>query len=137
MVFSTGTEHSLKTLSVPAAEDLVVVFRLFRRKRFAVSGREATSQGRLSTERVWFEDQSLTFPILKSMYLIFTYRYHKNQPNVGKYTIPMDPMGFLWVAYPFNYCPKLWNNNSWNQVSSDQVGAYHPCSTKPAECQDS
>ena len=27
---------------------------------------------------------------------IFTYiyhEYHKNQPNVGKYTSPMDPMG--------------------------------------------
>ena len=25
---------------------------------------------------------------------IFTYIYHKNEPNVGKYTSPMDPMGF-------------------------------------------
>ena len=24
---------------------------------------------------------------------IFTYPYHKNQPNVGKYTSPMHPMG--------------------------------------------
>ena len=24
---------------------------------------------------------------------IFTYIYQKNQPNVAKYTIPMDPMG--------------------------------------------
>ena len=24
---------------------------------------------------------------------IFAYMYHKNQPNVGKYTSPMDPMG--------------------------------------------
>ena len=28
------------------------------------------------------------------MYGIFTYIYHKNQPNVGKYTSPMDPMGY-------------------------------------------
>ena len=28
-----------------------------------------------------------------SMYGIFTYIYHKNQPNVGKYTSPMDPLG--------------------------------------------
>ena len=28
-----------------------------------------------------------------SMYGIFTYIYHKNQPNVAKYTSPMDPMG--------------------------------------------
>ena len=27
------------------------------------------------------------------MYGIFTYIYHKNQPNVGKYPIPMDPLG--------------------------------------------
>ena len=27
------------------------------------------------------------------MYGIFTYIYHKNQPNVDKYTGPMDPMG--------------------------------------------
>ena len=28
-----------------------------------------------------------------SMYSIFAYIYHKHQPNVGKYTSPMDPMG--------------------------------------------
>ena len=27
------------------------------------------------------------------MYGIFTYIYYKNQPNVGEYTSPMDPMG--------------------------------------------
>ena len=28
----------------------------------------------------------------ESMYGIFTYIYHKNQPNVGTYTVrPMDP----------------------------------------------
>ena len=27
------------------------------------------------------------------MYGIFTYIYHKIQPNVGKYTSPMDAMG--------------------------------------------
>ena len=27
------------------------------------------------------------------MYGIFTNIYHKNQPNVGKYTSPMDGMG--------------------------------------------
>ena len=27
------------------------------------------------------------------MYGIFTYIYHKNQPDVGKYTSPMDAMG--------------------------------------------
>ena len=28
------------------------------------------------------------------MVYLYTYIYHKNQPNVGKYTIYMDPMGF-------------------------------------------
>ena len=28
-----------------------------------------------------------------SMYGVYTYIYHENQPSVGKYTSPMDPMG--------------------------------------------
>ena len=28
-----------------------------------------------------------------ALYGIFTYIYHKNQANLGKYTSPMDPMG--------------------------------------------
>ena len=31
---------------------------------------------------------------------IFTYIYHKNQLNVGKYTSPMDPMGYVNVGLP-------------------------------------
>ena len=30
-----------------------------------------------------------------STYGIFTYIYHKNEPNVGEYTSPMDPMGCI------------------------------------------
>ena len=30
---------------------------------------------------------------IPSMYNIFTYMYHNNQLNVGKYPIYMDPMG--------------------------------------------
>ncbi len=26
---------------------------------------------------------------------LVTYIYHKNQPNLGKYTSPMDPEGFM------------------------------------------
>ena len=33
-----------------------------------------------------------TMPI--GMYGIFTYIYHKNQLNVGRYTMTMDPMGW-------------------------------------------
>ena len=32
-----------------------------------------------------------TFIPIGSMYGIFTYIYHKDQPNVGIYTSPMDP----------------------------------------------
>ncbi len=38
------------------------------------------------------------------MYGIFTYIYHKNQPNVGniqpnvgEYTSPMDPLGYVYI----------------------------------------
>ena len=39
------------------------------------------------------------------MYGIFTYTfYHKNQPNVGEYTSPMDPMGTVGfnIFHPLN-----------------------------------
>ena len=45
------------------------------------------------------------YPILVgSMYSIFTYIYYKNQPNEGKYTSLMDPMGtkincFFWICW--------------------------------------
>ena len=33
------------------------------------------------------------------MYGIFTYMYHKNQPNVGKYTSPMAPTEIFMESY--------------------------------------
>ena len=33
---------------------------------------------------------------------IYTYMYHKNPPNVGKYTIPMDPLGLLYLLIYLN-----------------------------------
>ena len=30
---------------------------------------------------------------------IFSYIYHKHQPNVGKYTSPMDSMGNIFILY--------------------------------------
>ena len=42
------------------------------------------------------------FPIpIGSMYGIYTYIYHKKQPNVDKYTSPMDPMGLGRPIFPF------------------------------------
>ena len=63
-----------------------------------------TSHGK--TLIIW---KDLPFPI-GSMYGIFTYIYYQNQPNVGKYTSPMDPKtmkheGFVPPIYGWN---KLW-----------------------------
>ena len=45
---------------------------------------------------------------IRSMYEIFAYMSHKNQPNVGKYSSPMDGMGgwFHTVEFPTTiyYC---------------------------------
>ena len=38
------------------------------------------------------------------MYGIFTYIYHKNHPNVGKYTSPMDP---IWELYDYTQIWRL------------------------------
>ena len=50
-----------------------------------------------------------------SMYstFLFTYIYHENQPNVGKYTSPMDSMGTTWqyISAPKsgkNSCSRKW-----------------------------
>ena len=34
------------------------------------------------------------------MYGLFTYIYHKTQQHVGKYTIPVDPMGPMISKHP-------------------------------------
>ena len=50
----------------------------------------------LYASRVFFPYTAVgNFPInaIGSLYGIFTYIYSKNQPNVAKYTSPMDPMG--------------------------------------------
>ena len=50
----------------------------------------------LGTSLMQFMDQVRFLKIpspIGFMYGISTYIYHKNQPNVGKYTSPMDPMG--------------------------------------------
>ena len=39
---------------------------------------------------------------VRSMYGIFTYIYHKNQLNVGKYTIPWEPTVPLFRGYNYN-----------------------------------
>ena len=38
------------------------------------------------------------------MYGVFTYVYHKNQPHVGKYTSPMDGMGYIYLYIRFLGC---------------------------------
>ena len=46
-----------------------------------------------------------------SMYGIFTYIYHKNQANVGKYTIPMDPESDLTCFFELNWVVGKKNTN--------------------------
>ena len=46
------------------------------------------------------------------MYGIFTYIYHRNQPNVGRYTNLMDPMGnilFESATSVFRFQSLSWN----------------------------
>ena len=56
---------------------------------------------------VGFQNQNhyilqLNLKPIGSMCGIFTYVYHQNQPNVGKYTSPMDPMG-NYKSTPFQW----------------------------------
>ena len=60
------------------------------------------------------------FNPIGSMYGIFTYIYHKNQPNVGVYTSPMDPMG--------TEGPQGYHGTSPSVPSHDQR---HPASNSP------
>ncbi len=46
------------------------------------------------------ERMSMLFFPIGSMYGIFAYIYHKIQPNVGKYTSPMDAYGFDFCCAP-------------------------------------
>ena len=57
--------------------------------------------GVLSTWRVWEVDRKgctgiYIYPWRIHGTCIFTYFYHKNQPNVGKYIIYMDSMGYIY-----------------------------------------
>ena len=44
---------------------------------------------------IWLPSQKkeLQKKNIGSIYGILTYIHHKNQPNVGEYTSPMDPLG--------------------------------------------
>ncbi len=70
--------------------------------------------------------------------VVFNYIYHKNQPNVGKYTIPMDPSWVILVAKspPFRSVSGFfgWTNSgrlSWAlkgpMASSDEPMSFLRC----------
>ena len=40
------------------------------------------------------------------VWYIYTYMYHKNQPNVGKYTIYMDPLGLNKICFVLSQARK-------------------------------
>ena len=85
---------------------------------------------------------SAGFPI-ESMYGIFTYIYHKNQPNVGKYTIHgsygfgigiiyPEMIGFaanLMVSFPFVLIMLRWKmmENGWKWLVKQTI----PCALGP------
>ena len=74
--------------------------------------------------RFWLEGGRYTYPI-GSMYGIFTYIYHKNQPNVGKYTIH----GSYGYEYSLIYTYKLAVTRSHNLLtasSREQKLETHP-----------
>ncbi len=60
---------------------------------------------------------------------IFTYIYQKNQPNVGKYISPMDPMGIgpISLFHPFRNCKNYGKNtlDQWIAIhgSPPNIGA--------------
>ena len=62
------------------------------------------------------------------MYGIFTYIYHKNQPNVGKYTIhDMDPMGMFSLKKPTSRQKKqtiIPKNDFWANFVENCVSKY-------------
>ena len=60
-----------------------------------------------------------TLPI-GSMHGILTYMYDQNQPNVGKYTSPMDPMGYIHSRKKL-----AWNGNPPTNGSLD--GDFYVC----------
>ena len=76
-------------------EDSAISFKLNIKKEFRITFPETNTSQRSHPKR---KGSSSTIPI-PSMYCIFTYIHHRNQPNVGKYTIPMVPMGL--VGGPF------------------------------------
>ena len=69
------------------------------------------------------QNQILDFQEAKPIGSIFTYLYHKNEPNVGKYTVrPMNPLGF--GSNPLD--PKM----AEEQVSVPVLSLEGPCSEK-------
>ena len=59
------------------------------------------------------------------MYGIYTYIYTKSQPNVGKYTSPMDGMG-LPTLRPKN--PKVLEDPTYKKTCVKQLKKLTPCS---------
>ena len=57
-----------------------------------------------------------------SMYGIFTHIYHKNLPNVAKYTSPMDPMGTITPIISIRFFfQKIWYKNTRASFSATQA----------------
>ena len=57
------------------------------------------------------------------MYGIFTYIYHKNQPNVGVYTSPMDPMGYAYTHQPQPWGQRPSSRRLWGRDLGEELVA--------------
>ena len=91
-------QHKLHKLAVPPAMRPWAVLEKIHREKF---------EQQMGPEKKNIE----------CMYGIFTYTYHKNQSNLGKYTNPMDPMGMDLTGRGFRALGELWNFQALNPSS--------------------
>ena len=98
MVF--GTQLDPKTKKSPKNLGDILRLHSMAERREAPSPRSSPVDPQNGAFLLWFQsvsrinkNKSKQTHYSRSMYCICTYIYHKNQPNVGKYTSPMDPMG--------------------------------------------
>ena len=66
-----------------------------------VGGFSSKATPRANVKQRLSTDQNMFFLDIacKSIYIYIIYIYHKKQPNVGKYTSPMDGMGLFFIVH--------------------------------------
>ena len=56
-----------------------------------------------------FRDSHVIWLCRIHVWYIYLHLANKNQPNVGKYTSPMDPMAYIYSIKPLCFGSPLWN----------------------------